>query len=294
MVNFIERRAQWLMILPAVILLIALTVYPLIHAANLSLHRYNLDRPWIPRDFVGLGNFLDFFSDSYLREAMLVTLKFGLGAVAIQLIVGFSIAWLLNRKIVGSSIFRVIYLLPLMVVPVVSGLIWRTMFNYNFGVLNWMLEEAGGEPRVWLGAGWALPSVLAASVWQWLPFSILIFTVALSSIPREYYEAAAVDGASRWATFRHVTLPNLRWALLIVTIFGLSDAIKSFDTIYTLTGGGPGIETQTLALYIQKQSFTHFEMGYAAALSFLILFTSFIIIFPLIRKIGTNEPSKSF
>jgi multiple sugar transport system permease protein len=128
-------------------------------------------------------------------------------------------------------------------------------------------------------------SVIIAATWSSLPFAILLFTVALQNIPQQYYEAAALDGASPWRTFTQITLPNIRWSILLITIFRLADAIKSFDLVYTLTGGGPGTTTQTLSVYIQTMAFTHSELGYAAALSLLILFISLVITSPLIQRL---------
>jgi multiple sugar transport system permease protein len=273
---------------PALILLGILSIYPLYNIINLALHRYNLARPWVPRDFLGLGNFIDFFSDDLLGQSLLVTVKFGLATVGIELLVGFAVAWLLSRQLRGSGIFRIIFLIPMMIVPVVGGLTWRLMLNTNYGVVNWLLAHLGMDPQVWLGTDWALFSIITAEVWHSMPFAILIFTVALQQIPRQYYEAAAMDGASPWLTFVKITLPNLRWAILIVAIFKLSDAIKAFDIIFTLTGGGPGITTQTLAVYIQRTAFTHSELGYAAALSFLMLVISFVLMYPLIKRLRIN------
>lgn len=287
--GFSEKRTHWWLLGPAVALLGVLSIYPLVHLIYLALHRYNLARPWVPRDFLGLGNFIDFFSDGALGNALLATLKFALATVAIEMVIGFGVAWLLSRKLPGSGVFRIIYLVPMMVVPVVGGLTWRLMLNDSYGIVNWILTHLGMEPQVWLGTDWAMFSVIMTEVWHALPFAILIFTVALMQIPRSYYEAAALDGASWWQTFTRITLPNIRWALLIVAIFKLTDAIKAFDTIFTLTGGGPGETTQTLALYIQKMVYSHSELGYAAALSFLILFISLTVMYPMIKRLKINE-----
>ena len=287
--QFLEKRVHWALMLPALLLLVGLTSYPVLYTGILALSRYNLVRPWVPHGFLGPGNFVAFLSDTYLWRALWVTFKFGFATVSIEIVLGFLVAWLLQQKLRGSSLFRIIYLIPMMVVPVVAGLVWRLMLNPNYGIVNWAISRVGLEPRIWLGSDWALPSVIVTQAWQWIPFSVLIFTVALVAIPKEYYEAADVDGASPWFTFRHITLPNLRWAIMIVSIFKLSDAIKAFDVIYIMTGGGPGVITQTLAQYIKRVGFTDFEMGYAAATSFLLLLISFAVLFPVIRRVGAND-----
>jgi multiple sugar transport system permease protein len=209
--------------------------------------------------------------------------------MAVQLVAGLLIALLLEQRVRGNRMFRVIFLAPMMMAPVVAGLTWRVMLNDGYGVVNWMLDAVGLSPIFWLGSQSALLSVIVAETWQWLPFSILIFSIALSAIPGAYYESAAVDGASPWMIFRRVTLPNLKWAFFIIVIFKLSDAVKAFDVIYIMTGGGPGITTQTLAIYLQKTGFTHFEMGYASALSFLLLLISTLLLLPLIRRLIAGE-----
>lgn len=274
---------------PAVLVMAALTIYPAIHAVRLAMFRYNLTRPWVPRRFVGVDNFLSFFSDPYLGNALEVTAKFALSTICLQLLAGFAVAWALTRITAGRTVFRIIFLLPMMVVPVVTGLIWLLMLNDGYGIINWILASCGLPPQLWLGPNLALPSVILAETWQWLPFSILIFSVALSSIPPEYYEAAEVDGAGRRDVFRYITLPNLKWAIGLILVFKLSDAIKAFDVIYSLTGGGPGITTQTLAMYIMKQGFTDFEMGYSAALSLLLLLVSLVIIMPVLNSVGREN-----
>ncbi|MEJ2642170.1 MAG: sugar ABC transporter permease [Desulfosarcinaceae bacterium] len=137
---------------------------------------------------------------------------------------------------------------------------------------------------MWLSPRLAFFSVVLAETWQWLPFSILLFGVGLAAIPKAYYEAAAVDGATPWLTFRRITLPNLKWVLGLVVIFKFSDAVKAFDTLFVMTGGGPGIATQTLALYLHKTGFVHFDMGHAAMLSLLLLAVTLLLIWPLLRR----------
>ena len=271
------------------IVMAGLTIYPAVHAVRLAMYRYNLTRPWVPRRFIGLENFESFLSDPYLGNALAVTTKFALSSVCLQILAGFAVAWALTRVTAGRALYRVIFLLPMMVVPVITGLIWRLILNDGYGILNWAIKSLGLPPQLWLGPGLALPSVILIETWQWLPFSILIFSVALSSIPPEYYEAAEVDGAGRWDVFRYITLPNIKWAVGLILVFKLSDAIKAFDVIYSLTGGGPGITTQTLAMYIMKQGFTDFEMGYSAALSLLLLLASLVIIMPVLSSAGRES-----
>jgi multiple sugar transport system permease protein len=252
--------------------------------------RFNLARPWVPRLFIGWNNYLKFLQDPILLKSLFVTAKFALATVSIQLVAGLLIALLLNQKVRGSHFFRVLFFVPMMTVPVAVGLAFRLILNDGYGAANWVLKILGFSPVYWLGSDLALFSVILAETWQWLPFSILIFSVALVAIPKTYYEAAAIDGASSWFTFCRITLPNLKWAIFIIAIFKLSDAIKAFDVIYIMTGGGPGISTQTLSLYLCKTGFVDFEMGYASALSFLLLAVSMFIFLPLMHGLMQRRP----
>lgn len=284
--------APWAYLAPALIFVGGMTLFPLGHTLWLSLQRYNLSRPWVARHWVGVDNFNAILSDPVLIKALGVTLAFAATTVALQVVVGLAAALLLARPLMGRELFRIILFLPLMVAPAVAGVIWRLMLDDGYGAVNWLLTRMGLPPLLWLGPDLAFWSVVLAETWQWLPFSILLFSVGLAAIPKTYYEAAAVDGASPWYTFRHITLPNLRWVFVLVAIFKLSDALKAFDTIFILTGGGPGIATQTLSLYLQKTGFVHFEMGQAAALSLLLLACSGLVIWPLLQGVHADGGSR--
>ncbi len=280
-----HRKSYLFFLGPSLIIMGSLTLYPMVYGIKLSLTRYNLVRPWIPKTFVGLKNFTDFFSDEYLVKSLWVTFKFAMGTVALQVFIGLLVALVLHQILKKTSLLRFMVLLPMLIVPVVTGIIWRLILNDTYGVLNWIIQWLGIAPQLWLGPDLALITVIIVETWAWLPFSILLFSLGLSSIPEQYYEAAAIDGAGPWRTFFTITLPNLRWTLFIVLVFKFSDALKAFDTIYTLTGGGPGIATRALALYVQNRGFTDFEIGYAMALSILVLTISFIIIGPFISRL---------
>lgn len=276
--------------LPAVLFVGGITLFPLMHTLWLSLLRFNLARPWVSRLFIGWNNYLKLLHDPILFKALLVTAKFASATVSVQLAAGLAIALLLNLKVKGSHFFRVLFFIPMMTVPVATGLAFRLILNDGYGVANWFLKALGFSPLYWLGNELALFSVILAETWQWLPFSILIFSVALTAIPKTYYEAAATEGASNWFAFTHITLPNLKWAIFIIAIFKLSDALKTFDVIYIMTGGGPGISTQTLALYLHKTGFVDFEMGYASAFSCLLLAASLLIFLPMMRGLMQRKP----
>ncbi len=284
-----ERNTAFILIAPAVGLLGILSVYPLLYSLFLATRRYFLTKPWVDRSFVGLGNFSRLLADPYFLKAVAVLAKFALSAVTIEMAIGLALALLLVRWAKGRHLVKVLMLLPMMMVPVVAGLVWRLILNPNYGPANWFLGQLGVSGPVWLGPRLALTSVIGAEVWQWMPFSLLIFTVALGSVPKELYEEAAVDGASRLQTFLYVTLPRLRQPAAVILVFRLADAFKSFDKIFVMTGGGPGINTQTPALYNYYKGFVDFDMGYAASISFVLLITMLVMAAPLIRRALRKE-----
>ena len=188
--------------------------------------------------------------------------------------------------------FRAILLIPMMLPPVVVGVVWRLMFNPDFGAINGTLKGAGvnTEALTWTASpGLALASVIAVDVWQWTPFMFLILLAGLQAIPQEPYEAAMIDGSNWWQTFRHITLPMLKPAILIALLLRTMDLLRVFDQIFILTEGGPGFATETVSLYIYRTAFRFADFGYAAAMSFVLLALTNIISLVYIRLLQRQE-----
>ncbi len=178
----------------------------------------------------------------------------------------------------GRGVVRTLIVLPLMISPVVAGLIWRFMYNTDRGMVNYLLYLIGIDKVDWLGQqASAMPAVMVADIWQWTPFVALILMAAIQALPDEPFEAALIDGASKWQMFRYLTLPMIRPALMVSILIRTMDSFKIFDLIYVLTLGGPGVSTQVLGLYTYKWGFKFFQMGYASALSYLMIFMMVII-----------------
>lgn len=268
-----------ILLLPTIVLLLSLSLFPMFFSLWLSFNEWNLADRTATWHFVGLKNFATIFTtDPFFWPSVKVTLVFVGSTVAIETILGLVIALLFNDEFRGRGAVRTIIVLPLMISPVVVGLIWRFMYNTDRGMLNYLLYLLGIDLVDWLGRqATALPAVMLADVWEWTPFIALIMMAALQALPDEPFEAALIDGASSWQMFRYVTLPMIRPALMVAILIRTMDAFKIFDAIYVLTLGGPGVSTQVIGLYTYKWGFKFFQMGYASALSYLMILMLVIV-----------------
>lgn len=267
--DLFDRNAAWLFPLPAVLAIVVLIVGPVL--ANLGISTYSWFIGQTPR-FVGLDNFADALTDRRFWNGVRNTFYFTGLAVPIQLVLGLGIAVLFNREFPGKAIVRTIILLPMVATPVAIALIWALMFNPSLGVLNYFLETLGLPRSLWVADGrLVIPSLVLVDVWQWTPFVALILLAALQGVPQEYYEAATIDGAGALQTFRYITLPSIRSAIVVALILRSIDALKTFDIIYVITGGGPGIASETLNVFAFRTGFEFFRAGYAASLLIFLL-----------------------
>lgn len=268
--NFVERNAAWLFPLPAVIALFILVGLPMLANFVIALHDWFIGRP--PR-LVWLQNFTDVLADRRFYSGIRNTLIFTGVAVPVQLVLGMAIAVLFNRELPAKGLIRTVILLPMVATPVAIALIWSLMFDPSLGVLNWFLESLGLSRSLWVAdARLALPSLIMVDVWQWTPMVALILIAALQGVPSEHYEAARIDGAGGWQVFWHITLPAVRGAVVVALILRAVDALKTFDIIYVITGGGPGTATETLNVYAFRSGFEFFRAGYAASLLIFLMF----------------------
>lgn len=262
-------------ILPAIIILLIVTIYPLIYVFYLSLHR-NIPIFEISK-FVGLKNYIFLLKDERFWNALRNTLYFTGLSVAAELLLGLAIAVFLDRPFKGRGMIRAIVLIPWAIPTVVSAKMWEWIYNPDFGILNYIF----GTNINWLGSPfWAINAAIFMDVWKTTPFAVLLFMAGLQVIPRELYQAAEVDGASSWQVFIHITLPLLKPIVLVVLLFRTLDAFRVFDAIYVLTGGGPGNTTETLSIYAYKTLFQTLQFGYGSALSVIVfLFVGGISLF---------------
>ena len=272
-----RRRIAYLFLAPAVIVAAALTLYPTVYMLWISFHRWSII-PTLPRKFIGLGQYAEFLQSPEFLNTVRVTGIFVFSAVAVEMLLGFLVAMLLFSPHRGVRLFRVPFLIPAMIAPVVVGLIWRFMLNYELGIVNYLINLLGLQSVSWLGReGPALISIILVDIWQWTPFTTLIMLAGLESLPDEPFEAAYVEGASRWQMLRHLTLPMLLPVITIALMFRTLDAFKTFDIIYIVTRGGPASATNVLSYNIWRKGFFENRLGHAAALSVFMIIVATIV-----------------
>jgi multiple sugar transport system permease protein len=268
---------------PAVLVLLALTIYPF--AANIyySLLQYDLIRPK-SRPFVGLNNYVELLSNPEVQQAALRTGYYVVLAVGCELLIGLLIAHLLSRIFLGAAIFRGILILPVAATPVAVGLIWRLMYNPTGGLANHLLELLGLPGLKWTSSiQLVIPSLVLVDIWQWTPFVVLILLAGILGLPEEPFEAAKIDGASGLQMLWYLEIPMLRPLMFIAIIFRFIDSFKAFDLIWVMTGGGPGYSSTTLNISAFRTGFEFLHMGSAAAMSVFMLIVSIIVTRLLIR-----------
>jgi multiple sugar transport system permease protein len=262
---------RWALLLPTVLLLFVITIYPMLNSLWNSLHYFNLFTPDDQR-FVGLGNYVDLLrNDPTFWTVMKITFIYTIGVVAIQFVAGLGMALLLDRAMRGITLLRTLIIIPILISPVVVGLTWRYMYE-PWGVLNYALGKIGIGPIEWVSQpNTALISIMIVDIWQWTPFVVLVLLAGLQSIPREVVEAASLDGLKFRQYFTRILWPLLRPVALIVLLIRMMDALKVFDTVYMLTRGGPGTSTYVASMYNYVLFFGNYQVGYAAAMSYIIL-----------------------
>ena len=276
----------YVFLLPAVIVLLAVTIFPLIYSLNISFRSVTLLK-LSHQPFVGLSNYIQIFRDPRFYNALQKTAIFCV-ALPLQFSIGLALA-LLADYLPGKGSFKILFLLPLIVAPIAVALVWRFMFNPNRGIINYFLEAMGFSAIPWLSrSGTAMASVVLVEVWQWTPLFFLVLYTGLKNVPLEPLEAAMVDGASRYELFRFVKLPFLKPLILITVLIRLIDVLKNFDLFFGLTQGGPGVSTEVLNLYIYKAGFKWFKLGYSASLSYILLIIIILVSSILVRRFRTE------
>jgi len=261
------------------VILMSITLVPFLFALNLSFRAYSLARPGYEGQFIGLDNFRQLLNDDPLFwKSIFITLRFVIVVVTVELFLGLGIATLLNQKIWGRRFFTSIIIVPMMIAPVVVGLIWRFLLNAEFGIVSYFIKKLGIHlERGLLGStDTALPTVMFIDIWQWTPFMTLIMLAALQALPREPVEAAQIDGASSIQIFRYITLPLIKPLIFVAILLRSIDSFKLFDTVFILTGGGPSFATELASIYAYRINFKYWNMGYGSSIV-LILFLIVLI-----------------
>ena len=266
-----ERHLLVLMLAPAMLILAGLTIFPTIYMFIAAFQKISPD-PSIPREFVGVDNFVRMATDPLFLNSLGNTVIFTVSAVTIELLLGLGLALLFDKYIRRFNFLKTILMMPMMLPPIAIAFTWKLIYQPQFGVLNELMFQLGLRPQAWAGdVKLAMISIIIADVWQWTPFMFLLMLAGLASLPEEPYEAAELDGASAWRQFWDLTLYFLKPVIAIALLLRIMDAIRLFDLVFILTVGGPAGVTETLSFYIFKVAFTFVDIGYAAAISFFVL-----------------------
>ena len=273
--SFMERNLRILFPLPAIIFVALLMIFPFFYTLFLSFTNWNLTSG-NPMSFAGFNSYMRVLSEPRFLHALSRTLLFTFFAVLIEGLLGVAIALILNRAFVGKSIAKLLLLLPLVATPVAVGIVFNLFYDPTIGLANFALQSVGLPQGLWISsAGSVLPSLILVDVWQWTPMITLIVLAGLAGLSEEPVEAARVDGASEWQILRHVTIPMVMPTILTAMILRLIDALKTFDIIFAMTGGGPGYASETLNIMGFKYSFEYFRMGQSS----VILVVLFLVVF---------------
>jgi len=274
----------YLFILPAMVILLALIIYPLIFSLSKSLTDFTLGMPG--EKFIGFQNYITAFKDQTFHQSLGFSILFSVCVTSVELLLGFVTALLLQRKFIGKRLITILLILPMMVTPVVVGIIWLLMFQPDFSVINGLLSTIGIKGPIWLQHKWtARFAVMVADIWQWTPFFALILLGGLLNLPIEVIESAKVDGASNLQILRYIKIPIMMPLILVVILIRLIDSFKTFDSIFIMTNGGPGNVTEVLSLYIYRSGLPFMNVSYAAAMSYLFLIILIIATTLLIRRL---------
>ena len=283
-------RREWTAYLfnaPGLITFAVFVVYAVYTSFVLSFHEWNILEPEKP--FVGLDNYREVLRDDAFWDSVGHSVYFVLGSVPATMAIALALALLLNTKIRGLGLFRTAYYLPVITPLVIAAIIWKWVYNGDFGLLNFYLMQLNiiDEPVQWLGnSTWAMPAVIVMNIWKGVGFNMVVYLAGLQAIPAEYYEAADVDGAGPWQQFRRITLPLVAPTTFFLLVINTIGSMKAFDQIFVMTQGGPpgpGGATTTVVYYIYTTAFKFFRMGYASALAYTLFLLMFVVSFAQFR-----------
>jgi multiple sugar transport system permease protein len=274
--RWLERNIKLVFPLPAVIFVVVMMVFPIAYTLRLSFYEWSMSAI-VPPKWVGLSNYATLiFHDERFIWSIVRTFSFTFAAVIVETVLGIAIALLFNLDFRGKNFLKTLFLLPMIATPVAIGLVWLLIYEPTIGFANQFLKLLHLPPQLWLASTkQVLMSLVIVDVWQWTPMIALVVLAGLTSLPTEPYEAAQVDGASRWQVLTKITLPLLQPTILVAVLLRSIDALKTFDIIYSMTGGGPGFSSETINIYGFVQGFSYFKLGMVSSL--LMLFFAIVL-----------------
>ena len=286
--SWLDRRLHILFPLPSLLTFLLILGFPVGFALVVSLHEWPIS-PMIPATFLGLGNFTTLLASTRFWESLWITFYFTGLAVGGELVFGFAVALLIHREFWGRGLVRVALIMPMAATPVAMSLIWNMMMEPSIGMLNYLLSWVGVTGFLWAAdLRWVIPSLALIDLWFWTPFMALIISAGLQTIPEEVLESARLDGATALRLFRHITLPLVRPHVVMAVILRVIPALKTFDHIFVITGGGPLRASETLNLYTFLEGFEFFHMGYSSALA-VALALIILVVSALLARLRARE-----
>jgi multiple sugar transport system permease protein len=276
-----ERYAHYWLLAPAVLTMCAILAYPLLFSLWVSLFDWRMAAA--THAFIGLANYVEALTSSFFDVVLLQSIGFTLVSLSVNLVLGMALAQLLNIRFKGRAVIRTLLLMPMVTAPVLAGFNFRWIFNDRFGLANQLLVQVGpGLPLGWLvDANLARVTVVLATVWQGMPFMLLLLLAGLQSLPTSPFEAATVDGATAWQRFWYITLPLMRPVIVVAVSLQTIDLFRVFDTVYIMTSGGPGHATELFSFYVYRSAFSDDRLGFAAALSYITIAITVALLIPL-------------
>ncbi|TDC02622.1 sugar ABC transporter permease [Nonomuraea longispora] len=284
-----KERSAYVFLMPGMLIFSVFTLAALVFAVYLTFHRWSIIEPDKP--FVGLANYRDMIHDERFIESVLNTIYFSGASVPLSMGTGLLLALLLNLPLRMRGLFRMAFYLPVVTPFVVSAILWKWLYNGDYGLFNYYLLQAHiiDDPLLWLSdKNLAMPAVVLMSVWAGAGFSMVVYLAGLQAIPRELYEAARIDGAGAWQRLRYVTIPALRPTTLFLLVMGIISSLQVFTQIFVMTSGGPVNKTTTMVYYMYLWAFKYFDMGYASTLAFA-LFLMLLVFTALQLRLSRRE-----
>lgn len=286
-----QKKLAAILIIPAVIIIFAIVIYPLLNAFYQSFIDSNLAYPQL-RKFIGIGNYIDVLKDKYFWLSILNTVYFTIFSIILEFLFGFIIALVLNEKFYMKWLVRTLIMIPWAIPPVVNATVWKWILNSEYGSLNSILHSLGiiKEYKIWLSSPfWSLMLVILADVWKYTPLVALMLLAALQTIPEDLYEAAKIDGASPFRRFVSVTIPLIKPTVIVVLIFRTFEAFKIFDLVFVMTRGGPAFKTTVISYYAYLETFSQLKVGRGAAIAYIIVIFMSILSYLYSRSLKDSE-----
>lgn len=286
-----QKKLAAILIIPAVVIIFAIVIYPLLNAFYQSFIDSNLAYPQL-RKFIGIGNYIDVLKDKYFWLSILNTVYFTIFSIILEFLFGFIIALVLNEKFYMKWLVRTLIMIPWAIPPVVNATVWKWILNSEYGSLNSILHSLGiiKEYRIWLSSPfWSLMLVILADVWKYTPLVALMLLAALQTIPEDLYEAAKIDGASPFRRFVSVTIPLIKPTVIVVLIFRTFEAFKIFDLVFVMTRGGPAFKTTVISYYAYLETFSQLKVGRGAAIAYIIVIFMSILSYLYSRSLKDSE-----